>query len=325
MSSKSAFLDQTNRAWLRVGITLFTWLGLGIRLGGFVAAQDANGTDGTGEATPTAVSIFKDWSKIKGNLPELILTVVLAVVLVEMVQRLLPRLADRVPSRFRLYVLPWAPILRLLILFFAVLIVMSMLLNPTPGNVVAVLGTAGLAIGFAFKDYVSSLIAGIVAIVERPYSVGDWVKIGGDYGQVQGMGMRSLRMVTPDDTAITIPHSRIWTDNIANANGGKRDHLCVADFYVDPNHDVAAARQKLWDVAMTSPFINLADTATPRHVVVIVREEPWATHYRLKAYPIDGRDEFKFTSDLTVQGKAALTRMGVRSVSAPAVPGVGNG
>ncbi len=71
---------------------------------------------------------------------------------------------------------------------------------------------------------------------------------------------------------------------------------------------------------MTSPFINLAESPTRREVVVIVREEPWATHYRLKAYPIDGRDEFKFTSDLTVRGKAALTRMDVRSVSVPAVP-----
>jgi hypothetical protein len=54
--------------------------------------------------------------------------------------------------------------------------------------------------------------------------------------------------------------------------------------------------------------------------VVIVKEEPWATHYRLKVYPIDGRDEFKFTSDLTMRGKAALARMGIRSVSVPAVP-----
>jgi len=71
---------------------------------------------------------------------------------------------------------------------------------------------------------------------------------------------------------------------------------------------------------MTSPYTNLSETPTHRDVVVIVVEEPWATHYRLKAYPIDGRDEFQFISDLTVRGKAALAEMGVQSVSAPVTP-----
>ncbi len=292
-------------------LTLGLWLALGAGKSGAVMADAGD---------ETATGILKDIGKIAEQLPLILLIILAAWVTIALVQRFLPQLADSVPSRFRLYILPWVPILRMAILVLAVVLILPKLVTLSADNIFAVLGATGLAVGFAFKDYVSSLIAGIVAIGERPYSVGDWVQIGGDYGLVESMDMRALRIVTPDDTTITIPHSRIWTDNIANANSGKQDHQCVANFYVEPNHDPAAVRRKLWEVGMTSPFTNLSDSPARREVVVIVLEEPWATHYRLKAYPIDGRDEFIYISDLTVRGKAALARMGVRSVSAPAVP-----
>jgi len=51
-----------------------------------------------------------------------------------------------------------------------------------------------------------------------------------------------------------------------------------------------------------------------------VLEKPWRTHYRLKVYPIDARQQFHFLTDLTVRGKAALTSLGVEFVALPAVP-----
>jgi hypothetical protein len=92
--------------------------------------------------------------------------------------------------------------------------------------------------------------------------------------------------------------------------------MCVADFYLHPEHDAARARQLLWDVALTSPYLHHADP-----VAVIVLEKPWGTHYRLKAYPVDGGQQFRFLTDLTVRGKAALQGMGARFAVAPAVPG----
>ncbi|MEJ2670766.1 MAG: mechanosensitive ion channel [Deltaproteobacteria bacterium] len=125
----------------------------------------------------------------------------------------------------------------------------------------------------------------------------------------------ALRMFTFDDTVVTIPHIKIWESNIYNANDGKRNLLCVANFFVNPNHDAALVRQKLHDVALTSPFLDM------NHPIrVIVQEQPWGTHYQLKAYPLDGRDQFLFVSDLTVRGKAALARMGVNPAQALPAP-----
>lgn len=221
-------------------------------------------------------------------------------------------LAEKAPGRYRLYILPSAPLLRLLILLVAIGFIFPLVIRPTTENILLILGSAGIAIGFAFKDYVSSLIAGVVTIYDRPYRTGDWVKIDDAYGEVKQIGLRALRLVTPDDTVVVIPNSKIWDSNIYNANDGQRDLQCVADFYLQPDHDSALARQKLHDIALTSPYLNLQ-----RPIAVIVAEKPWGTHYRLKAYPVEARDQFLFTTDLTVRAKAALGKLGIKPACAP--------
>lgn len=233
--------------------------------------------------------------------------------IIALIRRIFPLLADRSPNRFRLYVLGAVPILRLVLLALAIALVVPLIINPTVENLFVIFGAAGVAIGFAFKDYISSLIAGIVAVTERPYRPGDWIKIDDAYGEVTSVGLRSIRIVTPDDTVVTIPHLKLWDTNIYNSNDAAPTLLCVADFYLDPQHDAALVRRTLRDVALTSAYLQLE-----RPITVIVAEKPWATHYRLKAYPIDARDQFQFISDLTVRGKEALSTLCV--AAAKAVP-----
>jgi small-conductance mechanosensitive channel len=242
--------------------------------------------------------------------------IVVAIGLISLVQRFLPWIARYVPGRGRLYILPLVPILRIVIIVMTFLTVFPMIVKPTAQNVFALFGALGLALGFAFKDYVSGLIAGIVALYEQPYRPGDWVTVDGSYGEIESMGLRSFRMVTPDDTVVTVPHAKLWTSNIANANDGKREHLCVANFHLHPAHDGSAVRRKLFDVALASPYLQLK-----RPLTVIAAEQPWGTQYRVKAYPVDGRDEFAFITDLTVRGKSALNELGVVWTTAPVAVG----
>ncbi|MEW6052969.1 MAG: mechanosensitive ion channel domain-containing protein [Nitrospirota bacterium] len=254
--------------------------------------------------------VFYDFQEINFLLILFIFTG--AFLLIFVIQKLLPQFAEKVPSRFRLYILPLAPILRLVILLVATVTIIPLIVRPTFQNFLAIFGAAGLAIGFAFKDYVSSLIAGVVAIYEQPYRPGDWVQIDEVYGEVKSLGLRSLQILTPDDTMVSIPHSKIWNTNIFNANSGSRTHLCVTDFYLHPEHDASLVRQKLMDVALTSPYLEM-----DHPVAVMVKEKPWGTYYRVKAYPMDNRDEFQFISDLTVRGKVALSEIGAKPVLVP--------
>jgi len=234
----------------------------------------------------------------------------------ELVQRLLPRLANRMTGRYRLYILAAIPVLRLIIISVAAWLIISKIVEPTFENLITLLGALGLALGFAFKDYVGSLIAGIVTLYEMPYRLGDWISIEGAYGEVKNIGMRAVEIVTPDDTVVVIPHLKLWDKLIYNANDNSPYLLCVADFFLAPHHDAKAVSQALHDVALTSSYLQIQ-----KPVNVTVQEKPWGTHYRLKAYPVDPRDQFRFVTDLTIRGKEALIKLGLEFSVAPAVAG----
>ncbi|MCA9966915.1 MAG: mechanosensitive ion channel [Anaerolineales bacterium] len=233
--------------------------------------------------------------------------------LIQLLRRAVAWALDIAPDRLRFYLLPLEPVLKLVIIVAALLSIGDLLIIPTEENILAAFVAVAIGLGFAFQEYLSSVVAGIVSIYERPYRPGDWVDVEGAYGEVQSLGLRAIKMVTPDDTVVTIPHSKIWGSLVYNNNNGQREHLCVSNFYLHPQHNAATVRQKLYQVAITSPYVQLKLPIT-----VAVAERPWGTHYRVKAYPIDGRDEFRFTSDITVRGKKALENMGVKHVVAPA-------
>ena len=77
-----------------------------------------------------------------------------------------------------------------------------------------------------------------------------------------------------------MPHNLIWTDNVSNSNDDARTLQCVADFYLAPDHDAALIRSALRDVALTSASLNYN-----HNVVVVLKNVPWGTHYKVRAYP----------------------------------------
>ncbi|MDX1713894.1 MAG: mechanosensitive ion channel, partial [Halomonas venusta] len=124
------------------------------------------------------------------------------VLLIIVSQRGLNWLANRLHGQVRFRVFALVPLTRLLILITALAVAVPIVIEPSLRNMVTLLGAIGLAIGFALKDYVSSLIAGVVSAVELPYRPGDWVNIEGTYGEVKHVGMRTVEIVTPDDDLV---------------------------------------------------------------------------------------------------------------------------
>ncbi len=254
--------------------------------------------------------LLKDFAQI--NFVWIILIIVGAWLLLRFIGRFFPWLANQAPSRFRLYLLAIVPLLQLAIFIGVIVSIVPLIIDPTPEKLLVVFSVVAIGLGFAFQEYFSSLIAGIVTIYERPYGVGDWIQIGEAYGEVTAIRFRAVEMRTPDDTVVLIPHKKLWDSTIYNNNNGNREHLCVADFYLHPEHDAEEVMQQLRLVGLTSPFLQIN-----RPISIVVKEKPWGTHYRLKAYPIDGREQFSFISDLTVRGKAVLAGLDVVPVVAP--------
>lgn len=221
-------------------------------------------------------------------------------------------LANRLHGQLRFRVFALVPLTRLLILITALVIAVPVVIEPSMRNMVTLLGALGLAIGFALKDYVSSLIAGVVSAVELPYRPGDWVSIEGTYGEVKHVGMRTVDIQTPDDDMVAVPHLKLWDSAIHNANNGGTSLQCVTHFYLHPEHEAERVRKTLRDVALTSAYLKF-----DRPIIVVAEEKPWGTHYRIRAYPVDPRQQFLFITDLTVRGKQVLSDMGIKPALLP--------
>ncbi len=165
--------------------------------------------------TEDVANIFKSISEI--NFIYIALILLLAWLIIFTSQRLFPWIANNFAGRLRLFILGLVPIIRLVVIIFAFILLVPQVIDPSFENLVALLGALGLALGFAFKDYISSLIAGVVTLYEMPYRPGDWIKIDESYGEVKEINMRSVEIVTPDDTVVVIPHIKLWNSSICSS------------------------------------------------------------------------------------------------------------
>ena len=82
-------------------------------------------------------------------------------------------------------------------------------------------GVLGIAIGFAAKDTLANLFAGVSILADAPYKKGDYLVLDtGERGCVTDIGLRSTRILTPDDVEIILPNSRMSEAKIINESGG---------------------------------------------------------------------------------------------------------
>ena len=130
------------------------------------------------------------------------------------------RLSEHAPPRLRLITLRFLPLSRLVIGIAAVVIIVPILIEPKFQNVIVLVASVGVAFAFAFKDYASCLAGGLITVLENTYQPGDWIEVDGTYGEVRSIGLRAVRIITPDDTEVSIPHSRLWSASVFNASGG---------------------------------------------------------------------------------------------------------
>nr|WP_228021873.1 mechanosensitive ion channel family protein [Romeria gracilis] len=237
------------------------------------------------------------------KIAQALIIVAVAFVVIKSLDWIVIRTSERVAKEWRLRIKQFLPFIRTLVMTTAVVTLMNLFLNLSRDNVLAVTGTIAVALGFAFKDYASSIIAGLIGLFEAPYRVGDRIRIADHYGEVVSYGLRAIRLKTPTDNVVTVPHNHIWTSTVSNANMGALEAQVVTEFYLAHDVDAQRVKQILLRVAYTSKYTHLT-----LPVVVIMQEKSWGSLFKLKSYPLDARDEFLYMTDLTTRAKRMFAK-----------------
>ncbi|WP_404361963.1 mechanosensitive ion channel family protein [Marinobacter sp.] len=130
-------------------------------------------------------------------------------------------------------------------------------------SIVAGLGIVGIAVGFAAQSTLSNFIAGVTLLIERPFHIGDWVRINDQEGKVIRIALRTTWLRTRDNIFTMIPNDSVASSDIINfsAQGEIRLRLPVGIAYKESS---SAAREVILPVLENHPNVLTSPALAPR-------------------------------------------------------------
>ncbi len=190
------------------------------------------------------------------------------------------------------------PVVKIVGWAFIVYVVVRGIFQPPPETVFAFFASVGVAIGFASQDLLKNIFGGLMILFDKPFQIGDKIESGKYYGEVMEVGLRSTRVITPDDSVVTIPNSEMMNQSISNANSSENNCQVVAEFFLPITIDTRRVRQVATEAAQVSRYIYLKKPIAVEFSNVLSPRGSFLK-MRLKAYVMDVRYEFSFQSEMT--------------------------
>ncbi len=246
-----------------------------------------------------------------------VLPAALVIVVTWLAARTLTRFAEGLGARFtqrRLFLNQGATIIRLVLYFIAAIVVVALVLDLSREAWLAAGGTLAVALGFAFKDFAASIVAGVMILVDRPFQVGDRITFGEHYGEVRQIGLRTVRVVTLDDSVVTIPNNKFLIDPVTSGNAGALDMMIEMSFHVGVDQNLDVAMRIVRDALTSSRYAYIEK---PWQIVVseIIQDGYFALCLTAKAYVLDVQYEKAFQTDVTARVHRAFREEGIRPPS----------
>lgn len=227
--------------------------------------------------------------------------------LVKWIKKASLKIQEQFPSK-RLLTLQIATVISFCLYIFGTGVLIYAALQPPKELLLALGGSAAVAVGFAMKDLASSVLAGLTLLFDRPFQVGDRVTYKDIYGEIVGIGLRVVKLVTLDDNLVTIPNSNFLTDAVSSGNAGALDMMVVVDFHLSLDSDLRTARDLLYEVVATSRYTYLKKPITIVFSEQSTGELFWV-ELKVKAFVFDVRYEQAFQTDLILRGNEILRSM----------------
>ncbi|MCB0823825.1 MAG: mechanosensitive ion channel family protein [Bacteroidales bacterium] len=190
------------------------------------------------------------------------------------------------------------PIFRILAWIFVIYVIVIGIFNPPAATLFAFFTSIGVAVGFAAQDLLKNVFGGLVVMFDKPFQIGDKIEAGKYYGEVVEIGIRSTKVVTPDDSLVTVPNSEFMIQYVSNSNSGENNCQVVAELYLPIDINTEQVREIATEAAQISKYIYLN-----KPIVVLffneIKDKRVVLKMRLKAYVSDLSKEFYFKSEMT--------------------------
>jgi small-conductance mechanosensitive channel len=149
---------------------------------------------------------------------------------------------------------------RLILILVGTAIVLATVWHLDLAGLATALGVSSIVLGLALQDTLGSVTSGIALLFERPFSVGDWLKIGDKVGKVIDMNWRAVRLITLEQEMLVIPHKVISGEIIRNFSQPQPLHaerIQLGFSYDDPPN---LAKEVLLNTAlMTQGILSLPE------------------------------------------------------------------
>lgn len=127
-------------------------------------------------------------------------------------------------------------------------------LNFGTGPIVAVLGSAGLALGLSLQNSLANFAGGILLLISKPFLVGDYIIALGNEGVVSKMDIIYTTLLTPDNRKIVIPNGSLANADIVNVTEQEKRRVDIT-VGVDYESDIVKVKTVLENIAKENELV----------------------------------------------------------------------
>lgn len=208
------------------------------------------------------------WASFVGKLPTIIIAIVILIVGM-LVSKIMIKIMGKAMDRSKLDLTISGFIKSAVKIVLSVLVVIIALttLGVPMDSIIAVIATAGIAVGLALQNSLSNLAGGFLILIEKPFKVGSYIKCGGDEGTVESISILYTKLMTVDNKAVFIPNGTAANSVVVNFSDPETrrvDHLIAISYNEDIDKAIASIEKAIEGNAMIiregdkAPFIRLA-------------------------------------------------------------------
>lgn len=189
-----------------------------------------------------------------------------------------------------------------------ILVTIAAYLGVPMSSMVALVASAGVAIGLALQGGLSNIASGIMIIIFRPFKVGDFVENAGQMGTVDSIGIFHTTLATVDNKKVVIPNSILTSQTVINYSAEKTRRVDL-EYTAAYDCDIDKVKDIILETARAIPEAMKLNDKTPIEVMVVSHDAS-AIRYRVRIW-CEAADYWTIAFGMNENVKKAFDKEGI--------------